>query len=184
MTKEERDAMMAQFAKMNEEAQKAGPDELTMKMTEGFRQKGFSIEQAKLKLIWENPHIASVCSAMYNMAVLKQNVDAAIGKVQLTQNDRDILDYYAACTSHRHCPGCTRNCQVGIDKEIPIGVVMRSLMYARDYGDRDLGKTTYRELPAKLRSAIPGWDYAAAERRCPNNLPIGRLMREAAIELV
>ena len=183
MTKEERDAMMARFAEMAKKAQNAGPDELSMKMTERFRKKGFSIEQAKLKLIWGNPHIATICSAMYNMAVLKQNVDAAIGKVQLTQNDRDLLYYYAACTSHQHCPGCTRNCQAGIDKEIPIGVVMRSLMYARDYGDRDLGKTTYRELPARLRSAIPGWDYTGAELRCPNNLPIGKLMREAAVEL-
>ncbi len=183
MTKEERDAMMARFAEMAKKARNAGPDELSMKMTERFRKKGFSIDQAKLKLIWENPNIVTICSAMYNMAVLKSNVDAAIGKVQLTQNDRDLLASYASCTSHQHCPGCTRNCQVGIDKEIPIGIVMRCLMYARDYGDRDLGKTTYRELPSRLRSAIPGWDYSAAEQRCPNNLPIGTLMREAAVEL-
>lgn len=183
MTKEERKAMMARFAKMMEKAKNAGPDKLSLEMTERFRNKGFSIDQAKLKLIWENPHISTICSAMYNMAVLKSNVDAAIGKVKLTQNDRNLLAAYAASTSNRHCPGCTRNCQVGIDKEIPIGVVMRCLMYARDYGDRDLGKTTYRELSARQRNAIPGWDYTAAERRCPNNLPIGRLMREAAVEL-
>ena len=60
---------------------------------------------------------------------------------------------------------------------------MRSLMYARDYGDRDLGKTTFRSLPSRVRRAIEQTDYAEAEKRCPNGLPIGKLMREAAVEL-
>ena len=180
MSKEERDAFLA---KMREQAQNAPPDEQELKITERFRNKGFSMEQAKVKLVWENPHIATICSAMYNMAVLKQNVEAATGKVQLTQKDKELLASYAACTSHMYCPQCTRNCQVDSEKDLPIGDVMRSLMYANSYGDRDLGKTTFQSLPAEIREAIPGWDYTAAELRCPNNLPIGRLMREAAVEL-
>ncbi len=183
MTEEEQQRMRELLADMRKKAQEAPPDELTLEMTERFRNKGFSTEQAKLKLIWENPQISSICSAMYNMAHLTQNVDAAIGKVQLTQKDRDLLALYAVRTSNLYCPGCTRHCQVGLDKDMPIGDVMRYLMYARDYGDRDLGKTTYQALPSKVRKAIPRWNYAAAEQRCPNGLPIGKLMREAAAEL-
>jgi len=179
---EERETRKA-LAEMNKRAIEAPPDELTLEMTERFRNKGFSTEQAKLHLIWENPQIASICSAMYNMAVLTQNVDAATGRVQLTQKDKDLLAFYATRTSHLYCPGCTRHCQAGPDENIPIGDVMRCLMYARDYGDRDLGKTTYQALPFETRRDIPRWDYAAAEKRCPNGLPIGRLMREAAVEL-
>ena len=36
------------------------------------------------------------------------------------------------------------------------------------------------ELPADLRARLPELDYTAAERVCPNRLPIGRLMREAS----
>ena len=183
MTDEERQEMMEKFAKMREDAEKAPPDELSMNMTERFRNKGFSMEQAKLKLIWDNPAVATICSAMYNMAVLKQNVEAAKGNVQLSRNDKDLFVAYAACTTNMHCPGCTRHCEVGLEKDLPIGVVMRSLMYANSYGDRDLGKTTYRELPSDVRKAIPGWDFTAAERRCPNKLPIGKLMREASAML-
>jgi predicted aldo/keto reductase-like oxidoreductase len=183
MTEEEQQKMRGLLADMMKKAQEAPPDELTLEMTERFRNKGFSTEQAKLKLVWENPQISSICSAMYNMAVLTQNVDAAIGKVQLSQKDKDLLALYAARTSNLYCPGCTRHCQVGLDKDMPIGDVMRCLMYAREYGDRDLGKTTYQALESKIRKAIPRWDYAAAEQRCPNGLPIGRLMREAAAEL-
>ena len=183
LTEEEEIEMRKGLAEMNKRAIEATPDELTLEMTERFRNKGFSTAQAKLQLIWENPQIASICSAMYNMAVLTQNVDAAIGRVQLTQKDKALLAFYAARTSRLYCPGCTRHCQVGPDENIPIGDVMRCLMYARDYGDWDLGKTTYQALPSKMRKAIPRWDYAAAEKRCPNGLPIGRLMREAAVEL-
>lgn len=161
----------------------APPNELAIKLTERFRKKGFSMEQAKLNVIWENPHIASICSAMYNMTVLTQNVAAAAGKVKLSRKDKDLLSLYAVQSAHQYCAGCTRFCQYGAEKDLPIGVVMRSLMYARDYGDRDLGKTTFRSLPSRVRRAIERTDYAEAEKRCPNGLPIGRLMREAAAEL-
>ncbi len=35
-----------------------------LKMTENFLKKGYTAEQAKLKVVWENPNIASICSAM------------------------------------------------------------------------------------------------------------------------
>lgn len=183
LTKEQEEAMRVRMAEMRKEAENAPPDELTLELTERFRNKGFTLEQAKLNLVWENPHIASICSATYNMAVLMQNVAAATGNVQLTQKDKDLLALHAAQTAHQYCPGCTHHCQSGSEENLPIGVVMRCLMYARDYGDRDLGKTTFQSLPAKMRRAIPRTDYAEAERRCPNNLPIGELMREAVIEL-
>ena len=175
--------MRARMAEMREGAEKAPPDRLTLELTERFRHKGFTLEQAKLNLVWENPQIASVCSAMYNMTVLMQNVAAATGNVRLSQKDKNLLAIHAAQTSHQYCPGCTHHCQSGSEKDLPIGVVMRCLMYARDYGDRDLGKTTFQSLPAEMRRVISRTDYTEAERRCPNNLPIGELMREAAIEL-
>jgi predicted aldo/keto reductase-like oxidoreductase len=183
LTKEQEEAMRARMAEMREGAEKAPPDRLTLELTERFRHKGFTLEQAKLNLVWENPQIASVCSAMYNMTVLMQNVAAATGNVRLSQKDKNLLAIHAAQTSHQYCPGCTHHCQSGSEKDLPIGVVMRCLMYARDYGDRDLGKTTFQSLPAEMRRVISRTDYTEAERRCPNNLPIGELMREAAIEL-
>jgi predicted aldo/keto reductase-like oxidoreductase len=187
MTPEELAARKAYYAKlidkMGLEAPGAPPNELAAKLTERFRNKGFSMEQAKLYLIWENTHIATICSAMYNMTFLTQNAAAAAGKVQLTQKDKDLLSLYANQTAHQYCAGCTRHCQSGAEEDLPIGVVMRSLMYARDYGDRDLGRTTFQSLPSEVRRAIEKTDYAGAERRCPNGLAIGSLMREAAVEL-
>jgi predicted aldo/keto reductase-like oxidoreductase len=159
------------------------PDELVAKLTRHFMERGFTMEQAKLKLVWENPLIATICSEISNLTMLTQNVAAALDRVKLTQKDRDLLARYTAETAHQYCPGCSRHCQVGAEEDLPIAKVMRCLMYARDYGDRDRAKTLFRALPSDIHQAIANRDYDAAEKRCPNHLPIGRLMREAVIEL-
>lgn len=159
------------------------PDELAIKLTKRFMERGFNMEQAKLKLVWENPLISTICSEMFNLTMLMQNVAAAADRVKLTKKDRELLDRYATETTHHYCPGCSRHCQSGPEKDLPIAKVMRCLMYARDYGDRDKAKTIFRALPSGVRRSIADRDYGAAEKRCPNGLPIGRLMREAVIEL-
>ena len=158
-------------------------DDLSARLPQRFVERGFTLEQANLKLVWENPLIATICSEISNLTMLTQNVAAALDRVKLTQKDRDLLARYTAETAHQYCPGCSRHCQVGAEEDLPIAKVMRCLMYARDYGDRDRAKTLFRALPSDIHQAIANRDYDAAEKRCPNHLPIGRLMREAVIEL-
>jgi predicted aldo/keto reductase-like oxidoreductase len=159
------------------------PEESAVRLTRRFMERGFTMEQAKLGLVWENPLIATICSEIFNLTMLMQNVAAAVNQVQLTGKDRALMARYVAGTAHRYCPGCTRHCQVGPEKDLPIGDIMRWLMYARDYGDRDRAKTLFRSLPSEVRRTMTHRDYTAAEKRCPNGLPIGRLMREAVLEL-
>lgn len=51
-----------------------------LKMTESFMKKGYTTEQAKLKAVWENPNIATICSAMPNLTILEANAAAAMNK--------------------------------------------------------------------------------------------------------
>lgn len=158
-------------------------DEMAARLPQHFIEKGFTMEQAKLKLVWENPHISTICSEISNLTMLMQNVDAAVDRVKLSRGDRRLFAHYAAVTSNQHCPGCCSHCQAGPEEDLPIAKVMRCLMYARDYGDRDRARTIFKALPSDVRRAIADRDYDGAEKRCPNGLPIGRLMREAVIEL-
>lgn len=56
-------------------------------------------------------------------------------------------------------------------------------MYARCYGELETAKSAFKELPSAVRRRMAGLDYEEAERKCPQRMEIGRLMREAAIEL-
>ncbi|MBU0544559.1 MAG: hypothetical protein KKH97_04395 [Proteobacteria bacterium] len=56
---------------------------------------------------------------------------------------------------------------------------MRSLMYARSYQDVGLARQTFNELPTRTWTLLARLNFGEAEKSCPRNLPIGRLMREA-----
>jgi len=56
-------------------------------LTDRFMKKGFTPEQTKLKAVWENPHIASICSEMPNMTILQANVAAALDQTELSFQD-------------------------------------------------------------------------------------------------
>jgi predicted aldo/keto reductase-like oxidoreductase len=153
--------------------------EADLKLGGHFIQRGFSQQQAKLKILWENPQIATVCSQMGSVTVLHSNIAAALDKTTLTAADRAALREYAAATRSRHCAGCTEFCETALNHQVPVGDVMRCLMYHRSYGDQELARTVFGQLPETARRGLAGFDYAAAERACPHGLPIGQLMREA-----
>ncbi|NQU11325.1 aldo/keto reductase, partial [bacterium] len=154
--------------------------ETELTMAGRFLQRGFSQQQARLKAVWENNQIAAICSSMPNLSVLSANIGAALDQTKLTALDHDLLQRYAAETRCGYCAGCTELCEGALAQAVPIGDVMRYLMYYRSYGDRDLARELYRRWPAAARRQFGHLDYAAAERRCPNGLPIARLMREAS----
>jgi hypothetical protein len=148
-----------------------------------FLQSGFTQGQAKLKAVWENPQIASICSQMPSMALLSENTAAAVNKTKLSAMDRETLNRLAQTGSAGYCTGCTRICEPAVAAAVPVGRVMRYLMYSRSYGNRDFARSRFQALPAEVRAAMARLDYSAAEARCPQKMPIGRLMREALIEL-
>ena len=120
---------------------------------------------------------------MPTMALLNENTAAALDRTRLSAVERDELRRMAAAGRAGYCAGCTRFCEPALAEAVPVGRVMRYLMYDRSYGDRDHARSRFRALPAGTREALARLDYAAAEARCPHGMPIGRLMREAAAEL-
>ncbi len=154
-------------------------DEADLKLAGHFVKRGFTEHQAKLKAVWENPQIATICSQMPSVALLTSNVAAALDKTKLTAADHAALREYAAETCTRYCAGCTLICEEALGNRVPVGDVMRSLMYHHNYGDPRLARETLAKLPEAVRGKLAAFDYTAAERVCPNRLPIARLMREA-----
>ena len=145
-----------------------------------FLQKGFTDGQAKLKAVWQNPQITSICSEMPNMTLLMSNVAAALDKTQLSTRDLSLLQRYAKETRSAYCTGCTDICESCVEGEAPIGEVMRYLMYCNSYDDYEYAAAGFKRIPRNIRNRLTHLDYALAERKCPQGLPIARLMQEAA----
>ena len=154
-------------------------NETATKLTEQFMAKGYTPEQAKLKAVWDNHNIASICSAMPNLTYLQANVAAALDKTNLSSGDRRILEQLAGTTADGYCAGCARFCEPAIAANIPISDVMRYLMYYHNYGNRRQAAEKFERIPESIRRRLVNIDYSGAERVCPQNIPIGRFMQFA-----
>jgi len=154
-----------------------------IEMAGRFLEKGFTDGQAKLRAVWQNPNIASICSQMPNMSLLMSNIAAAVNKTELSSRDTDLLQHYARETHSDYCTGCTSICESAVGEDIPIGDVMRHLMYCRSYGDRHFAMAEFNKIPEKIRIRLAKTDYSNAEQRCPQKMAIGQLMKEALTEL-
>ena len=152
-------------------------------LIEGFSSKGFTEEQAKLKAVWENHHIACICSEMTSYRILASNVAAARNQTKLSRKDSDLLNQYTHETASQHCAGCAYICESVLKEGLPVSDTLRFLMYARCYDDLERAKACFRGIPLDVRRKMVQADYTAAETACPQGVPIGRLMREAESEL-
>jgi predicted aldo/keto reductase-like oxidoreductase len=148
-----------------------------------FEKKGLSTGQAKLKAVWGDDRIASICAHMTNMQYLTENVSAATDSKKISDHDIEYLKDYARETASSYCAGCANLCEPTIDNKVPVSDVMRYLMYSRCYGEPGRAKSAFKEIPPEVRGRLAGLDYQDAENKCPQGMPIGRLMREAVVEL-
>ena len=141
---------------------------------------GYSDWQARLKLLWDSNRVHSACCLMKNLPQLNENAAAAIDKAKLSAADKAAWQQYAQATCNEYCMGCERICGSAVDNLIPVRDILRFLMYHNAYGDRARARRLFAALPDDVRGRLGRVDYSRAERDCPQRMPIGRLMDEAA----
>lgn len=148
-------------------------------LAERFLSQGYSAEQAKLKAVWSDERIASICSQMPNLAILGANSAAAMDKTKLAAEDLGWLRQYAEATACDYCAGCSGICEETLGQALPVGEVMRAMMYYRSYHDLARARDLFAQLPTEGLASLSSGDLARAERRCPQGLAIARLLQEA-----
>jgi predicted aldo/keto reductase-like oxidoreductase len=156
------------------------PDKAGAKLMESFIDQGLTEHQAKLKVVWTNSHIASICSQMPNMTILKANAAAAVDPTPLSSRQMHLFQEFARNTADQYCAGCTQHCENAVvDGRVPIADIMRYHMYCQSYGHMDWARAHFKTLAPEVRRQLAGTDLSAAERRCPQGMPIAKLMRKA-----
>jgi predicted aldo/keto reductase-like oxidoreductase len=157
--------------------------EAEKKMVAHFLQRGFTPEQAAIKLVLADERISSAPVQMENTTILTQNVAAVLDKTELTQADREVFKEYAGATCSGYCAGCADICNAALADVPYISDVMRYLMYYNSYGQRDEARELFAQIPGNVRDKLLSTDYSTAEARCPQHLPIGELVAEAVSKL-
>jgi predicted aldo/keto reductase-like oxidoreductase len=156
-------------------ADKAGTE-----LMESFLDQGITEHQAKLKAVWSNAGIASICSQMPSMTILKANVAAAADPTPLSSRQMHLFRQIARNTADQYCAGCSHICENAVaGAQVPIADIMRYHMYCQSYGHMDWARSHFKQIPADVRQQLARADFSTAERRCPQRMPIARLMRRA-----
>jgi hypothetical protein len=134
-----------------------------------------SPHQAALKWALQNEHITAAVPGMRDMAELREDI-AVMGrsfgyldKVILKQYGNAIRPYYC-----RLCGECEATCPSGVE----IGTINRCLMYEEAYGNSELARMTYGEIPSGA-SASACLDCSNCTARCVDGLDIGVKMERA-----
>ena len=114
---------------------------------------------------------------------MTQNVAAAIDKTQLGKDDRAALAEYAKATCNRYCMGCGHICSAAVPDMPHICSIMRYMMYYNSYGHHQRARQHFSRIPEETKKKLLDVDYSVAEARCPQRLPIAKIVAEAASKL-
>jgi len=153
------------------------------KLVGHFRQRGLTEVQAKIKVVLEDERFSSACVRMENVTILTENVAAVLDKRKLTQADMEVFDEYAQATCSGYCAGCAHVCDSALPDAPYVSDIMRYLMYYNSYGDKARARELFAQISGNVRDKLLRIDYNAAEARCPQHLPIGKLVAEAVSKL-
>jgi len=143
-----------------------------------FMDKGYTLQQAKLKAVWEDERVTAILSNVTNLTILKDNVAAAKDSRKLSALDRKVLGRLAESTCSFYCKACMR-CESVLPSSARVPDILRYMMYYNSYGEKYEARELFRQLPGEIRRTLATRDFSAAERVCPNKIQIAKAMREA-----
>lgn len=138
---------------------------------------GGAIEDAELALrfISANPDVSVVIPGMYDLKEIDINLAAVQNDAPLSEEELAKMDAIREQLGSNFCRRCNycQPCTVGIN----ISSVFLFQGYLDRYGLEDWAKDRYNTLPIKASACI---GCGACEPRCPYNLPIREMLRDAA----
>lgn len=138
---------------------------------------GGAIEDASLALrfICSNPDVSVVIPGMYDLKELEQNLNAATDTSELSKEELDNMQEIRNLLGNNFCRRCNycAPCTVGIN--IPSVFLFQG--YLDRYGLGNWAKERYATLTTKASACIA---CGECETRCPYNLPIREMLKDAA----
>lgn len=137
---------------------------------------GGAIEDADLALrfIYANPDISVVIPGMFDFTEIEQNLAACGNKAPLSDDERDAILKIREALGNNFCRRCNycAPCTAGIN----ISGVFLFQGYLDRYGLKEWAKDRYSALPVKASACM---ECGACESRCPYNLPIREMLKDA-----
>ncbi len=108
---------------------------------------------AAFRWVLSNRHVDAVVVTMSSVEQIDEYLGAS-GSEQLEANDLNLLEQYAALNSNTYCRPLCNNCYGACPYNVEVGEVLRTRMYAVDYGDVPFARDEYAMLTSNASACI------------------------------
>lgn len=138
-----------------------------------YEKDGATFSQAAFRWALNNRWVDGVVISMTSRDQIDEYLGAS-GSGAVTAEDMRLLEQYAQMTDMTYCRHACNDCEGSCPYGVPIADVLRTRMYATDYGDFSFAKSEYAML-GDAASACLSCDGAPCKDACTHELPIADL---------
>lgn len=140
-----------------------------------YERAGGTFAQGAFRWVLSQPHVDALVVTMTSPAEVDEYLGAS-GATQTSRDDRRLLALYESRNGATQCRPACGGCESACPEGVPIADVLRTRMYARDYGDPALARREYALLGAGA-AACASCAHQACASACPFGVPISELTR-------
>lgn len=138
-----------------------------------FESDGFTYAQAAFKWALSSPDVDAAIISMTTRADIDEYLGAS-GARDITQADFDLLEQYARLVNLTYCNHACNDCAGACPYDVPISDVLRTRMYAIDYGDISFAKEEYARLDGSANACL-SCDGKPCQDACTQGINIAQL---------
>ena len=180
-------ALQPDLAQVLKKARGKGVGVIAMKTLMGARlndmrpyeSTGTTFAQAALKWVLASGYVDAALISMTNYEAIDEYISAS-GSNAVSETDFRLLAQYASFQGSQYCQQGCGICLDACPQNVPISDVLRVRMYDVDYNDLQLARSGYDQLGPGASPCLTCADQPCMGR-CPNNIPIAALTRDAAV---
>ena len=134
---------------------------------------GATFAQAAFRWVLASDNVNALIVSMTSREMIDEYLGAS-GWRTAAAGDGILLDRYASLNGKSYCRHGCNECADACPNDVPISDVLRTRMYAHDYGDLRLARSEYAML-ATGAAACLSCDAKPCATSCPHGIPIAEL---------
>jgi predicted aldo/keto reductase-like oxidoreductase len=138
-----------------------------------FESNGATYAQAAFRWALNTPTVDAVIISMTSRDDIDEYLGAS-GSLAVTTEDMRLLKQYAQMTDMTYCRHACNDCEGSCPFGVQIADVLRTRMYATDYGDFSFAKEEYKMLDTDAAACL-SCDGAPCRDACTHEIPIASL---------
>ena len=166
-------AIQPELPRLIEKAKRHGVGVVVMKTLLGARLNdmrpyesgGATFSQAAFRWVLSNPNVDALIVSMTSRQLIDEYLGASGARATAAQ-DLPLLKRYVSLNGDSQCRLACNQCANACPYGVPIADVMRTRMYARDYGDMRLARSEYAMLSENAAACL-SCDAKPCAGACP-----------------